>query len=162
MEQLRGYVHDEGAAMMGGVSGNAGLFSNAVDLAKLHQMYLWGGKFGGRRYLSEEAMKEFTSYQYSEYDNRRGLGFDKPLVGNDTLPPSEAYPSHSASPSSFGHSGYTGTLVWADPENGLLYIFLSNRVYPTRENSKLYDLNIRSNILETFYTAIENRKSYEK
>ena len=159
MEQLRGYVHDEGAAMMGGVSGNAGLFSTAEDLAKLHQMYLWGGKFGGERFLSEEAMKEFTRCQYCEEDNRRGLGFDKPLVRNDTVEIAQAYPAHSVSSSSFGHSGYTGTLVWADPATGLLYVFLSNRVYPTRENSKLYDLNIRSNILETFYNAMEIKQN---
>jgi beta-glucosidase-like glycosyl hydrolase/CubicO group peptidase (beta-lactamase class C family) len=158
MQQLRGYVHDEGAALMGGVSGNAGLFSTAEDLAKLHQMYLWEGEYGGERYLSAEALKEFIRCQYCDEDNRRGLGFDKPLVRNDTVDPVDAYPCHSASPSSFGHSGYTGTLVWADPENGLLFVFLSNRVYPTRENSKLYDLNIRSGILETLYIAIENRK----
>jgi len=157
MEQLRGYVHDEGAAMMGGVSGNAGLFSTAEDLAKLHQMYLWGGQYGGRQFLSRDAMDEFTRCQYCEDDNRRGLGFDKPSVGNDTLKVSEAYPAHSVSSSSFGHSGYTGTFVWADPDSGILYVFFSNRVFPTRENSKLYDLNIRSAILETFYNAIENK-----
>lgn len=157
MEQLRGYVHDEGAAMMGGVSGNAGLFATAEDLAKLHQMYLWGGIYGGERFLSSDVMKEFTRCQYCDEDNRRGLGFDKPLVGNDTLDAVRAYPAHSVSASSFGHSGYTGTLVWADPDAGLLYVFLSNRVYPTRENSKIYDLNIRSNILETFYTAMEKK-----
>ncbi len=157
MEQIRGYVHDEGAAMMGGVSGNAGLFSTAEDLAKLHQMYLWKGSYGGRQFLSTAAMEEFTRCQYCEDDNRRGLGFDKPLVRNDTLDPIDAYPAHSVSSSSFGHSGYTGTLVWADPESGILYVFFSNRVYPTRENSKLYDLNIRSAILETFYNAMENK-----
>ena len=161
MEQLRGYVHDEGAAMMGGVSGNAGLFSTAEDLAKLHQMYLWEGQYGGRQFLSADAVKEFTRCQYCDEDNRRGLGFDKPLVGNDTIKPEDAYPAHSVSPSSFGHSGYTGTLVWADPESELLYVFLSNRVYPTRENSKLYDLNIRSSILETFYQAIERKNDEE-
>jgi len=155
MEQLRGYVHDEGAAMMGGVSGNAGLFATAEDLAKLHQMYLWGGTYGGDRFLSEKSVKEFTSCQYCDEDNRRGLGFDKPLVGNDTLEIADAYPAHSANASSFGHSGFTGTLVWADPEAELLFVFLSNRVFPTRENRKLYNLNIRSNILESFYNAME-------
>ncbi len=122
-------------------------------------MYLWGGTYGGDRFLSTEAMKEFTRCQYCDEDNRRGLGFDKPLVGNDTLDVVDAYPAHSVSASSFGHSGYTGTLVWADPETGLLYVFLSNRVYPTRENSKLYDLNIRSNILESLYNAMEIKQN---
>jgi beta-N-acetylhexosaminidase len=147
-EQLRGYVHDEGAAMMGGISGNAGLFSTAIDLAKLHQMYLWKGSFGGKQYIKPETVNEFIRYQYPDEGSRRGLGFDKPLLNNKELEPDQAYPAHSASAESFGHSGYTGTLVWADPESGLLYVFLSNRVYPTRENSKLFDLNIRSNILE--------------
>ena len=153
-EQLRGYVHDEGAAMMGGVSGNAGLFATAQDLAKLHQMFLWKGFYGGKQYLKEETVNDFIQYQYPDEGSRRGLGFDKPLLNNKELEPEEAYPAYSASAESFGHSGYTGTLVWADPESGLLYVFLSNRVYPTRENSKLYDMNIRSNILETIYESI--------
>ncbi len=157
MEQLRGFVHDEGAAMMGGVSGNAGLFSTAEDLAKLHQMYLWGGQYGGERFLSKAAIGEFTRCQYCDEGNRRGLGFDKPLVRNDTMDPIDAYPAHSVSSASFGHSGYTGAFVWADPVSGILYVFFSNRVYPTRDNTKLYDLNIRSSILETFYNAIENK-----
>ena len=154
-EQLRGYVHDEGASMMGGVSGNAGLFATAEDLAKLHQMYLWKGTFGGRQYLKEETVNEFIRYQYPEEGSRRGLGFDKPLVNNAEVEPVQAYPCQSAGKNSFGHSGYTGTLVWADPDNGLLFVFLSNRVYPTRNNSKLYDMNIRSNILETLYENID-------
>jgi beta-N-acetylhexosaminidase len=153
-EQLRGYVHDEGAAMMGGISGNAGLFSTAIDLAKLHQMYLWKGSFGGKQYIKPETVNEFIRYQYADEGSRRGLGFDKPLLNNKELEPDQAYPAHSASAESFGHSGYTGTLVWADPESGLLYVFLSNRVYPTRENSKLFDLNIRSNILEETYSVL--------
>jgi len=153
-EQLRGYVHDEGAAMMGGISGNAGLFATAEDLAKLHQMYLWKGSYGGEEFFKKEIVDEFIRYQYSDEGSRRGLGFDKPLLNNKELEPDEAYPAWSASPSSFGHSGYTGALVWADPETGLLFVFLSNRVYPTRNNSKLYDLNIRSNLLETIYQGI--------
>jgi len=150
-EQLRGYVHDEGAAMMGGVSGNAGLFASAEDLAKLHQMYLWKGKYGGKEFIKKEIVEEFIRYQYPDEGSRRGLGFDKPLLNNKELDPVDAYPAWSASPSSFGHSGYTGTMVWADPETGLLFVFLSNRVYPTRDNSKLYDMNIRSNLLEEIY-----------
>lgn len=153
-EQLRGYVHDEGAAMMGGVSGNAGLFATAEDLAKLHQMYLWKGSYGGEKFFEEETMDEFIRYQYPDEGSRRGLGFDKPLLNNEELEPSEAYPAFSASKESFGHSGYTGTFVWADPDTGLLYVFLSNRVYPTRENTTLFKLNIRSNILESIYEGI--------
>lgn len=154
-ELLRGYVHDEGAAMMGGISGNAGLFSTAEDLAKLHQMYLWKGTYGGRQYLKEETVNEFIRYQFPDEGSRRGLGFDKPLLNNEELDQNKAYPCKSASAESFGHSGYTGTLVWADPSNGLLFVFISNRVNPTRENSKLYDLNIRSNILEEIYENVE-------
>lgn len=155
-EQLRGYVHDEGAAMMGGISGNAGLFATAEDLAKLHQMYLWKGRYGGKEFISKEIVEEFIRYQYPDEGSRRGLGFDKPLLDNKELEPAEAYPAWSASPSSFGHSGYTGTMVWSDPATGLLFVFLSNRVYPTRENSKLYDLNIRSNLLETMYQGLSD------
>ena len=160
-EQLRGYVHDEGAAMMGGISGNAGLFATAEDLAKLHQMYLWKGNYGGQRFFKEETVNEFIRYQYAEEGSRRGLGFDKPLLNNKELDPVEAYPAYSSSRSSFGHSGYTGTLVWSHPDTGLLYIFLSNRVYPTRDNSKLYDLNIRSNILQTFYDGMLTSESHD-
>lgn len=151
MERLRGFVHDEGAAMMGGVSGNAGLFGTANDLAKIFQMYLQKGFYGGRRYISEETMNEFTRIQYPDNDNRRGLGFDKPLIDNHKNELDEAYPAMDASESSFGHSGYTGTFAWADPENDLLFIFMSNRVYPTRNNTKLYELNIRAAMHQAIY-----------
>jgi len=151
MERLRGFVHDEGAAMMGGVSGNAGLFGTANDLAKIFQMYLQKGYYGGRRYISEKTMNEFTKIQYPDNDNRRGLGFDKPLIDNYKNDLDEAYPAMDASESSFGHSGYTGTFAWADPENGLLFIFMSNRVYPTRNNTKLYELNIRAAMHQAIY-----------
>jgi CubicO group peptidase (beta-lactamase class C family) len=154
MEKLRGYVHDEGAAMMGGVSGNAGLFGSTNDLAKVFQMYLQKGYFGGRRYISDLTLNEFTRIQYPENKNRRGLGFDKPMIDNDKNELEDAYPAVSSSKSSFGHSGYTGTFAWADPENGLLYIFMSNRVYPTRENSKLYELNIRTAMHQAIYDSI--------
>ncbi|MFA6128364.1 MAG: glycoside hydrolase family 3 N-terminal domain-containing protein [Bacteroidales bacterium] len=155
MEVLHGYVHDEGAAMLGGVSGNAGLFGTAQDLAKLWQMYLWKGSYGGRQFISPAILDEFTRYQYASLGIRRGLGFDKPLIGNDTLNFDNCYPCPSASTSSFGHSGYTGTFVWADPTNGLLYVFLCNRVYPTRDNSKLTDLYIRKSVLEAFYQGMK-------
>ena len=148
---LRGDVHDQGAAMLGGVSGHAGLFGTAHDVAAIMQMLLNGGVFNGVQVLHPETIKKFTSYQFPENDNRRGLGFDKPLL---------EYEDHrtnckSASPSSFGHSGFTGVYTWADPEIGLIYVFLSNRVYPDAENSKISDLDIRTNIHQLFYDALE-------
>lgn len=150
MKQLHGTVHDEGAAMMDGVSGNAGLFSTANDLAKLFQMYMQWGTYGGEEYINEAALKEFTRCQYCDEGNRRGLGFDKPLI-EDRAKGSTA---SDASDATFGHSGYTGTYAMADPENGLLMIFMSNRVYPTRNNRKLYQLNIRPGIHQVLYDAL--------
>ncbi|MGB5436246.1 MAG: serine hydrolase [Maribacter sp.] len=150
----QGWVHDENAALLGGISGNAGLFATATDLAKLMQMYQNYGTFNGHRFISEATLKEFARVQYPDNDNRRGLGFDKPLLGNDTLSLEEAYPAPEVSSQSFGHSGFTGTFVWADPENQLVFIFLSNRVYPTRENRNLYDLNIRGAVQQVFYQSI--------
>lgn len=149
---IHGTVHDEGAIMMGGVSGHAGLFANANDLAKLMQMYLDMGEYGGRRYIKEETLRKWTQTQFPENDNRRGLGFDKPnLVYTG--------PSHNtardASKASFGHTGFTGTFAWMDPENGLLYIFLSNRVDPTRDNTRLYRLNTRTEVQQVLYDALE-------
>jgi beta-glucosidase-like glycosyl hydrolase/CubicO group peptidase (beta-lactamase class C family) len=156
---IHGYVHDEGAAMMGGISGNAGLFGTANDLAKLTQMYLNMGYYGGVQYIADTTMKEFTSIQYPENGNRRGLGFDKPLIGNDTLPELKSYPTLGCSPASFGHSGFTGTFFWADPRDQVLYIFLSNRVYPTRANDRIVQYNIRTNILQAVYDAIDRYKT---
>jgi beta-glucosidase-like glycosyl hydrolase/CubicO group peptidase (beta-lactamase class C family) len=153
-EKLRGFVHDEGAAMMGGVSGNAGLFGTANDLAKIFQMYIQKGYYGGKRYISEETMNEFTRIQYPDDDNRRGLGFDKPYIDNHKKKLDEAYPAVDASKNSFGHSGYTGTFAWADPDNGLLYIFMSNRVHPTRNNTKLFGLNIRPAMHQAIYDCL--------
>lgn len=149
--QLHGVVHDEGAAMMLGVSGNAGLFSNSMDLAKVYQMLLNEGKYGTAQYLKPETVREFTSVQFPENDNRRGLGFDKPLLEYNAALSSVA---KDASPESYGHTGYTGTLVWADPANDLLFIFLSNRVFPTRNNSKIYNLNVRPNIHNLVYELL--------
>jgi len=153
-EKIRGFVHDEGAAMMNGVSGNAGLFGTTNDLAKLFQMYLQKGYFGGRRYISEETVNEFTRTQFPENRNRRGLGFDKPLIDNNKKDLMDAYPAVSADKSSFGHSGFTGTFAWADPKTNILYVFMSNRVYPTRENNRLYQLNIRTEIHQAIYNSI--------
>ncbi len=148
MTPLHGVVHDEGAAMMAGVSGNAGLFGTANDLAKMWQMYLNMGTYGGKEFISQTTMTEFSSCQYCEEGNRRGLGFDKPPINYDSMQSSVA---KQASGYSFGHSGYTGTFVWVDPEYDLMYIFLSNRVYPTRENRKLYSMNIRPDIHTVIY-----------
>lgn len=148
---IHGRVHDEGAAMLNGISGHAGLFGNANDLAKLMQMYLQKGYYGGKRYIQEQTLQTWTSYPFSAEENsRRGIGFDKPdrkKAGISAAP--------SASAASFGHSGFTGTYTWIDPEHQLVYVFLSNRVYPTRNNSKLSDLNIRTNINQVIYDAIK-------
>ena len=149
----KNWVHDENASLLGGISGNAGLFATATDLAKLMQLYQNYGSYGGKRYISEKTMKEFTRVQYLENENRRGLGFDKPLLGNDTLALKDAYPAPQVSTESFGHSGFTGTFIWADPTNKLVFIFLSNRVNPTRKNRNLYSLNIRSALQEVFYQS---------
>ncbi|MDP5231488.1 MAG: beta-lactamase family protein [Cellulophaga sp.] len=146
----RGFVHDENAALLGGISGNAGLFGTATDLAKMMQLYLNYGSYNGEQLIAEYVVKEFIQVQYPDNDNRRGLGFDKPYLNNAELSLSEAYPSPKVSASSFGHSGFTGTFVWADPETKLVYIFLSNRVYPTRKQRAIYDLNIRSVIQDVF------------
>ena len=150
---LRGDVHDQGAAMMGGVAGHAGLFGNAYSVAVIMQMYLNGGFYGGRKYINKETIQEFTSYQFPEKDNRRGLGFDKPMLQYKA----GLSNCKSASPSSFGHSGFTGTYAWADPETGLVYVFLSNRVYPDSENQKISKYDIRTNIHQLFYDAIKTK-----
>jgi CubicO group peptidase (beta-lactamase class C family) len=149
---VQGWVHDENASLLGGISGNAGLFGTAHDLHKLMQLYQNYGTLEGERYFSEVTLREFTKVQYPENKNRRGLGFDKPLLDNRERSLQEAYPAPSASMESFGHSGFTGTFVWADPVNQLVFIFLSNRVYPTREHRNLYDLNIRTSLQQLFYS----------
>jgi serine-type D-Ala-D-Ala carboxypeptidase len=154
----KNWVHDENAALMGGISGNAGLFASALDLAKIMQMYSNYGYYNQKQYISESTLKEFTKIQFPENDNRRGLGFDKPLIGNDTLPITKAYPAPEASAESFGHSGFTGTFVWADPIHDLVFIFLSNRVYPTRNQQNIYNLNIRPKVQQVFYQAMEKQK----
>ena len=154
MEPLHGTVHDEGAAMMKGVSSNAGLFGTTLDLAKLFQMYLWMGSYGGEQFISRNTMEKFTFCHYCNEGDRRGLGFDKPWL-EDKANGSTAV---DASESSFGHSGYTGTFVWADPENGVLFLFMSNRVYPTRYNTKIYQLNVRPTMHQAIYDAIKRYK----
>jgi len=150
-QHLRGYVHDPGSAMFGGVSGHAGLYSNAYDLAKLYIMLLNGGEFNGVHYLRKETIDYFN--QYHSDVSRRGLGFDKPEKNNATS--GDPYPALSASPQTFGHTGYTGIGVWADPKYNLLFIFLSNRVNPEGgSNVKISTLAVRRNIMETIYHAI--------
>ncbi len=149
---VHGWVHDENASLLGGISGNAGLFGTAHDLFRFMQFYQNYGVLEGQRLLKEETVKEFTKVQYPENDNRRGLGFDKPLLDNANRSLEDAYPAPSASPESFGHSGFTGTFVWADPKNQLVFIFLSNRVYPSRTHRNIYDLNIRTSLHEIFYS----------
>lgn len=147
---IHGAVHDEGASVMGGIAGHAGLFSNASDLAKLYLMLLNNGYWDNKKYFNKETIQAFTSYQSAI--SRRGLGFDKPA--KDNLTSKDPYPSYSAPASTFGHTGFTGTCVWADPDNKLLYIFLSNRVYPTRNNKVFAELNIRSKIQEVIYASL--------
>ncbi len=152
---VHGTVHDENAAMLRGVSGHAGLFANANDLAKVMQMYLDMGTYGGRRYIKEETLRHFSRTQFPESGNRRALGFDKPNleylgINNNT--------AKDASPNSFGHTGFTGTFAWMDPDTGLLYIFLSNRVSPTRANTRLYRLNTRTQIQQVMYEAMRSTR----
>jgi beta-N-acetylhexosaminidase len=152
---LHGTVHDETAAMLGGISGHAGLFATANDLMKLMELYRRMGEYGGEQIIGRDVMEEYTRVQFPENNNRRGLGFDKPLINNSELTLKEAYPTIGASPSSFGHSGYTGTFVWIDPLYEITYIFFCNRVYPTRNNNLLSDLNIRTEILQAIYDSIK-------
>lgn len=146
---LQGFVHDMGAAMMGGVSGHAGLFANSNDLAKMMQMYLQKGYYGGKRYFETKTIDKFNHRYYENDSIRRGLGFDKPDFN-----PKISAASKYASANSFGHSGFTGTYTWVDPDNGILYVFLSNRVFPTMNNNKLVDQNIRTEIHNLIYEAI--------
>lgn len=150
-EPIHGTVHDEGAIMMGGVSGHAGLFGTANDLAKLLQMYLNGGEYGGKRYLEKETLEEFTRTQFPDSDNKRALGFDKRRLNSKGIVNNTAT---DASEASYGHTGFTGIMVWMDPEENLLYLFLSNRVNPTRENQRLYQLNTRTEIHQVLYDAL--------
>jgi CubicO group peptidase (beta-lactamase class C family) len=143
---IQGYVHDMGAAMMGGIEGHAGLFSDAEDLAILYQMYLNGGSYGGTQYLRAETVKLFTGKQSDI--SRRGFGFDKPDMNGTS--PCSSY----ASPETFGHLGFTGTCVWVDPKYNLVYIFLSNRVYPSSDPNRLNSENTRIKIMDVIYEAM--------
>ncbi len=146
---VQGYVHDEAAAFMGGIGGNAGLFSNANDLAKLYQMLLNQGTYGDEEYLSRETCRLFTTAKSSS--SRRGLGFDKPDIRNNKSSPC----SPQTPVATYGHTGFTGTCFWIDPDNNLIYIFLSNRINETRLNTGLSRLNIRTRIQEEIYNALK-------
>jgi beta-N-acetylhexosaminidase len=158
MCMIQGDVHDQGAAMLGGVAGHAGLFSDASDLAVVMSMLVNGGAYNGRRYLSDSTVKRFTSCQWCSgavpigKENRRGLGWDKPQPRGQAGPADE-----SVSYLSFGHTGFTGTQVWADPLDKSVYIFLSNRIYPNANNKKLGELNIRTRIQQVVHEAVAKR-----
>jgi len=145
-----GSVHDPNAYAMGGVSGHAGLFSTAAEVARLMQMVLDGGELDGHRYLSRKTVETFTSRHFAKQGNRRALGFDKPLLNGGPNGPTCA----EASQQSFGHTGFTGTMVWVDPDYNLVYVFLSNRVHPSSTPNKLAQMNIRTDILSTIYNCI--------
>lgn len=149
-ERVQGYVHDMGAAMQGGVGGHAGLFSNANDIAKMMQMYLQGGFYGGDRFMSSRTVKKFNTCYFCNENVRRGVGFDKAdlKTGSPTF--------GGVSQQSFGHSGFTGTYTWADPKEELVYVFLSNRTYPTASNNLLIKSSLRTRIQKAIYDAIEN------
>jgi len=152
MQLLRGDVHDPGAAMFGGVAGHAGLFSNAHDLAVIMQMLLNGGRYNDIQFIKPETIQLFTSY--GSPHSRRGLGFDKPE--RDNAKRKDHYPSASASPLTFGHTGFTGTCIWVDPQYKLVFIFLSNRVCPGGgTNLKLSTMHVRENVMEVLYKAME-------
>lgn len=147
-QRVQGYVHDMGAAMQSNIGGHAGLFSNANDVAKLMQMYLQNGYYGGKRYMSKETIEEFNTCTYCNKNVRRGVGFDKPQLsgGGPTC--------GCVSMNSFGHSGFTGTYTWADPDQEIVYVFLSNRTFPTMENRKLVTSGLRTKIQEAIYESI--------
>ena len=154
---IHGYVHDQTAAMLEGVSGHAGLFSNANDIAIILQMLLQNGNYGNETFFKPSTVKEFTKYQFPKSDNRRALGFDKPIIDTTIRQTCK-----SASLNSYGHSGFTGTYMWADPDQQYIFVFLSNRTYPNTSNNKLLKTDIR-NILHQFgYDAITYSNKIQK
>ena len=150
-QRVQGYVHDMGAAMLGGVSGHAGLFSNANDLAKIFQMLLNGGTYGGQQYFKPETVQMFTS-RYGG-STRRGLGFDM----KELNPEASANMGKLAGPNTFGHLGFTGICAWADPDQQLIFIFISNRTYPTMENNKLINGDYRPKMQDVVYRALQKK-----
>ncbi len=150
-QKVHGYVHDMGAAMQNGVGGHAGVFSNANDVAKIMQMYLQNGFYGGKQFLKPETLAKFNMCYYCSKGNRRGVGFDKPQKSGDEGPTCGCI-----SRMSFGHSGFTGTYAWADPDEDIVYVFLANRTYPSAGKNLLLRENIRTEIQRLIYEAIEN------
>ncbi len=148
-QTIQGYVHDMEAAMEGGVGGHAGIFSNAMDIAKMMQMYLQKGNYGNHRYFSEKTFNEFNTCYFCQDGNRRGLGFDKPQ-----LPGTPGPTCNCVSMDSFGHTGFTGTMAWADPETEIVYVILSNRTYPDATVNTLSKANIREDIQKIIQSAI--------
>jgi len=147
-DKVQGYVHDMGAAMQGGVGGHAGLFSNANDTAKLMQLYLQKGVYGNKRYFSSHTFDKFNTCHYCDQDNRRGIGFDKPQLED------EGPTCGCLSMRSFGHSGFTGTYAWADPDKEIVYVFLANRTFPKSDANRLLKENIRTEIQRLIYESI--------
>ncbi|GAA4281818.1 glycoside hydrolase family 3 N-terminal domain-containing protein [Gaetbulibacter aestuarii] len=149
-QEVHGYVHDMGAAMENGVGGHAGIFSNANDVAKIMQMYLQKGFYGGKRFLKPETIDKFNTCYYCSEDNRRGVGFDKPQLEG------EGPTCGCVSLTSFGHSGFTGTYAWADPDADIVYVFMANRTYPKAGKNTLLRENVRTDIQELIYEAIDD------
>lgn len=152
---VHGFVHDEASAVVGGYSSNAGLFSNALGIAELFQMYLNKGTYGGEYFFSPETFDTFNKQYYLEHNNYRAIGFEKATPANKDRTVEAAWPAPSTSPEAFGHSGFTGTYAWADPTNGLVYVFLSNRVYPTRDNKAFDKMQARVGIHELAYQLLK-------
>lgn len=148
-DTLQGFVHDESAAFLGGVSGNAGLFASARNVARVYQMLLNGGEIDGQRFLSKSTCKLFTTT--TSKSGRRGLGYDKPVPSK----PEASSCCTSAPYAVYGHTGFTGTCCWVDPVNGLIYVFLSNRTFPDVWNNKLSQMDIRTNIQEVIYQSMK-------
>ena len=144
---LHGTVHDEGAALLGGLSGHAGLFGDANDVAKLAQTYAWGGRYGGQQLFDKEILANWTSCQFCP-DNRRALAFDRPAANP------AVNSAKSASQSSYGHTGFTGTYFWVEPKEELVVVLLTNRVHPSRNNNKLTELSVRSSLLQLVIEAV--------
>ena len=147
-QKLQGYVHDMAAAMEGGVAGHAGLFSNAMDIAKMMQMFLQKGNYGNQQFFSTKTFDDFNSCYYCSEGNRRGLGFDKPQLGL------EGPTCGCVSMSSFGHTGFTGIMTWADPATEIVYVFMSNRTYPANPINVLSKEHIREDIQKVITEAI--------
>jgi CubicO group peptidase (beta-lactamase class C family) len=145
--QLHGTVHDEGAALLGGLSGHAGLFGSANDLAKLVQLYAWNGRYGNQQLLNPQTVAEYTRCQFCP-GNRRALGFDRPAADP------AVNSAKSASSLSYGHTGYTGTYFWVDPKEDLICVVLTNRVSPTRRNNRISELNVRTNVLQVALESV--------